>query len=295
MTTSVAFAPLSEAPPESPRKRFLRRFCSQRPALVAAVFVLLLVICAVFASWIAPFDPTKQNLSESFRGPSWDHWLGTNKLGRDTFSRLIFGTRFTLRAGFQAVGIAAFLGVPVGVISGLAGRRLDVVLSTIADAILSIPAIVLALAIVGVLTPNLTSAMTAIGIVYSPRIFRVVRASTLSIREEDFIDAARVSGVPMGTIARRHILPNILSPLVVQISLALGFAVLAEAALSFLGLGVQPPDASWGVMLGEATNEMDNHPELLLAPGIAIVLTVLAFNVIGDGFNDSIGRETRRA
>ena len=278
---------------ESPAARFLRRFLRQRLAVAATVFLVVVVVCAVFAPAIAPADPLAQSLRDSLRGPSGDYLLGTDRLGRDTLSRVIFGARFSLLAAVQAVLVASVLGVPVAVVAGLARGWMDTACSMVADAVLSIPAIVLALAIVGVLGPNLTNAMLAIGLVYAPRLFRVVRAATISVREEAFIDAARVSGMPMLTIARTHVVPNVLSPLVVQVSLALGFAVLAEAAISFLGLGVQPPDASWGVMLAEATGVMRDHPELAMVPGLAIVATVLALNAIGDGINDSLGQEAR--
>jgi ABC-type dipeptide/oligopeptide/nickel transport system permease subunit len=279
---------------ESPRARFVRRFRRQRIAIIALAFIVLLIFAAVFANLISPHDPADQDLGNSFAGPSWDNWLGADRLGRDTFSRLIFGARFSLLAATEAVAVALVLGVPIGILAGFLRGWVDAIASTIADAVLSIPAIVLALAIIGMLKPNLTNAMIAIGVVYAPRLFRVVRGAALSVREETFVEAARASGVSTFRIARTHVLPNVLSPLVVQVSLALGFAVLAEAGVSFLGLGVQPPDASWGVMLGQSTSQFENHPELLLAPGIAIVLTVLAFNVLGDGLNDSIGREIRR-
>ena len=280
-------------PSQSPAARFWRRFLQQRLAMVAAVFLAAVVVCAVFAPVIAPADPLAQSLRDNLRGPSGDYLLGTDRLGRDTLSRGIFGARFSLLAAAQAVLVASVLGVPVAVVAGLARGWIDTACSVVSDAVLSIPAIVLALAIIGVLGPNLTNAMVAIGLVYAPRLFRVVRAATISVREEAFIDAARVSGVPMLRVARTHVIPNVLSPLVVQVSLALGFAVLAEAAISFLGLGVQPPDASWGVMLGEATGVMRDHPELALVPGLAIVSTVWAFNALGDGLNDSLGRERR--
>lgn len=286
--------PLDLSPPETRRARFLRRFRRQRGAVAALLFIIVIVVCAVFAPWVAPKDPIEQDLSASLAGPSADHLLGADRLGRDTLSRLIFGARFSLLAAVQAVLVATVLGVPIGILAGLARGWIDTIASTIADAVLSIPAIVLALAIIGVLRPNLTNAMIAIGIVYAPRLFRVVRSAAISVREETYIEAARASGVGTLTIARTHVLPNVLSPLVVQVSLALGFAVLAEAGVSFLGLGVQPPDASWGVMLGQSTAELEDHPILVLAPGMAIMLAVLAFNVLGDGLNDSLGREIRR-
>ena len=293
-TPDVGLSGLDSSPTETRWARFVRRFRRQRAAVAALTFIVVVTFCAVFAPWVAPQDPIEQDLSSSLAGPSWEHWLGADRLGRDVLSRLIFGARFSLLAAVQAVLVATVLGVPVGVLAGLARGWVDSAASTIADAVLSIPAIVLALAIIGVLQPNLTNAMIAIGIVYAPRLFRVVRSAAISVREETYIDAARASGVGTLTIARSHVIPNVLSPLVVQVSLALGFAVLAEAGVSFLGLGVQPPDASWGVMLGQSTAELEDHPILVLVPGAAIMLAVLAFNVLGDGLNDSLGREIRR-
>jgi len=297
---SIVDAPVGEAaavvlPGESPRARFWRRFKRQRAAVAAAGFLIVVALAAIFAPLIAPKDPIEQSLSHSFASPGSDYWLGADRLGRDTLSRLIYGARYSLLAAAQAVAVAVVLGVPLGLLAGFVRGWFDSVASLCADAVLSIPAIILALAIVGVLGPNLTNAMIAIGIVYAPRLFRVVRGAAISVREETYIDAARASGVGTLRIARGHVLPNVMSPLIVQISLALGFAVLAEAAVSFLGLGVQPPDASWGVMLGQATAQLEDHPILVLAPSIAIVLTVLAFNVLGDGLNDSLGREIREA
>ena len=289
----VAAVEIASVTTETKWARFLRRFRRQRWAIVALAFLAFVIVCAVFAPWVSPHDPANQNLSDSFAGMSGEYWLGADRLGRDTLARLIFGARYSLLAAVQAVLVATVLGVPIGVVAGLARGRIDAIASLVADAILSIPAIVLALAIIGVLRPNLTNAMVAIGIVYAPRLFRVVRSAAISVREETYIEAARASGVGMLTIARTHVIPNVLSPLLVQISLALGFAVLAEAGISFLGLGVQPPNASWGVMLGQGTVQLEAQPLLILCPGAAIMATVLAFNILGDGLNDSLGREIR--
>lgn len=280
---------------ESPRARFWRRFKRQHGAVLAAGFLAAVALAAVFAPLLAPEDPIEQSLSNSFADPGGDYWLGADRLGRDTLSRLVYGARYSLFAAVEAVSVAVVLGVPLGMVAGLTRGRIDAAASMAADAVLSIPAIILALAIVGVLGPDLTNAMIAVGIVYAPRLFRVVRGAAMAVREETYIEAARASGVRTLRVVRGHVLPNVLSPLIVQISLALGFAVLAEAAVSFLGLGVQPPDASWGVMLGQATSELESHPILVLVPATAIVLTALAFNTVGDGLNDSLGREIRQA
>lgn len=282
------------APPLGPRQRFWRRFRRQRPALAALGFLVFIVLVAVFAPVLAPADPNAQILRDNLQSPSWSHWLGTDELGRDILSRLIYASRLSLLAALQAVGVGIVLGVPPGLVAGYLGGRIDALIMRITDAVMSFPPLILAIAIVGVLGPDLRNAMFAIGVVFAPRFVRLVRGTVLAVREETFIEASRSIGTPMSKIIRRHILPNVMSPLVVQISLAAGFAMLAEASLSFLGLGAQPPDASWGVMLGRGFREISRAPWLVLAPGVAIALTVLAFNVLGDGIRDSIGREIRR-
>jgi ABC-type dipeptide/oligopeptide/nickel transport system permease subunit len=280
---------------ESPGRRFRRRFRRERGAMIGLGFLVFAVLCAVFAPVLAPHDPDAQTLSARLQAFSWEHMLGTDDLGRDVLSRLLFASRVSLIAAVQATAIGVVLGVPIGLLAGYTRGWFDNLVSRIADAIMSIPALLLALAIVGVLEPNLTSAMVAIGIVYAPRLFRVTRAAALSVREETFVEAARSVGSSPLRIISGHVLPNVLSPLVVQISLSMGFAILFEASISFLGLGVQPPDASWGSMLGRSTRFFEQSPHLVVVPGVAILLTVLAFNVIGDGIRDSLGRETRRA
>ena len=280
---------------ESPRRRFLRRFVRQRAALVGLAFLALVVLAAVLAPVLATHDPARQSLAERLQGPGGRHWLGTDDLGRDVLSRLLFACRVSLVAALQATVVSIVLGVPVGLVAGYVRGWFDTVASRVADAMLSIPALLLALAIIGVLGRNLTNAMLAIGIVNAPRFFRVVRSSALAVREETFIEAARTVGGTTGWVIRRHVLPNSLSPLVVQISLSMGFAILFEAGISFLGLGVQPPGSSWGTMLGRSTRFMEVSPHLVVIPGLAIFFTVLAFNVVGDGIRDSLGREIRRA
>ena len=280
---------------ESPWQRFRRRFLRERSAVVALCFLGLMVIVAVAAPLLAPADPDAQSLSDRLGSPSWDHLLGTDDLGRDVLSRMLFAARVSLVAAVQATFVGVVLGVPVGLVAGYTRGWFDNLASRVADAIMSIPALLLALAIVAVLEPNLTSAMIAIGIVYAPRLFRVTRAASISIREETFVEAARSVGARPARIITGHVLPNVLSPLVVQISLSMGFAILFEASISFLGLGVQPPDASWGSMLGRSTRFFEESPVLVIAPGVAILLTVLSFNVIGDGIRDSLGKELRRA
>lgn len=271
------------------------RLSANRVALVLASLLVLLVVVAVAAPIVAPFDPNAQVLGDRLQGPSSHHWLGTDDLGRDVLSRLIFAARVSLTAAAEATTVAVVIGVPLGLVAGYVGRWVDVVLSRIGDALLSIPGLLLALAIVAILGPGLTNAMVAIGLVYAPRFFRVVRASTLAVREEAYIDAARATGVSLPRILAQHVLPNTLSPLAVELSLAAGFALLAEASISFLGLGVQPPEASWGSMLGRSTRFMEQVPLLVIIPGTVIFVTVLACNVVGDALRDALRAEDPRA
>ncbi len=295
MTAVASSEGIRAATGESPFRRFLRRFKQERGALVACGFLLLVAICAVAAPLLAPYDQDAQSLSDRLQNVSASHPLGTDDLGRDVLSRMLFASRVSLIAAIQATAIGVLLGVPVGLVAGYVRGWFDTLASRVADAIMAIPALLLALAIVGILEPNLTSAMIAIGVVYAPRLFRITRAAALSVREETYVEAARSLGTGTGRIILGHVLPNILSPLVVQISLSMGFAILFEASISFLGLGVQPPDASWGSMLGRSTRFFEGSPHLVVVPGVAILLTVLSFNIIGDGVRDSLGKETRNA
>ena len=278
---------------ETPFRRFRRRFLTRKPALVALGFIVVVILIAIFAPLVAPYDPLDQDLRNTLQGPSGSHLLGTDELGRDVLSRMIFGTRVSLLAALQAVGIAILLGVPPGLLAGYFGGWVDTLTSRINDTVMSFPPLLLAIAIVGVFGPNLRNAMLAVGIIFAPRFLRLMRASVLAVKEETFIEASRSIGTGTARILRTRVLPNSLSPMVVQVSLSLGFAMLAEASLSFLGLGVQPPEASWGAMVGRAYRFLDQSPTLVLFPGVAIVLAVLAFNVLGDGLRDSVGREVR--
>ena len=281
-------------PPESARRRFLRRLRRQRLATIAIGFMVLVILVAIFAPLVAPYDPDDNDLRAVFAGPSADHLLGTDQNGRDTLSRLIFGARVSLVAAGQAVGIALLLGTIPGLLAGYFGRWVDAVIMRVAEAIMTFPPLLLAMAIVGVLGPGLGKAMFAVGLVFAPRFARLVRGLVLAVREETYIEASHSIGTSTPRILRRHVLPNILSPLIVQISLALGFSMLAEAALSFLGLGVIPPQSSWGSMLQNAYRSLSTSKFQAIPPGVAIMLTVLAFNLIGDGIRDSLGREIRK-
>lgn len=261
--------------------------------MVALVFLLLLVMAAVLAPVLAPFDPDVQDLRATLLDPSREHVLGTDELGRDQFSRLLFAGRISLSAVLIAVTIGMVIGVPLGLMAGYVGGWVDSALSRLIDAFMSLPPIILAIAIVGVLGPGLRNAMAAVGVIFAPRFARLVRGAVLDLRSQEFLDAAVTVGLRTRQIVVRHVLPNIAGPLVVQTSISAGVAMLAEASLSFLGLGVQPPQASWGAMIGRAVRHLDQHPTLVLAPGLAIAAAVLAFNVVGDGLRDAVGRDYR--
>jgi ABC-type dipeptide/oligopeptide/nickel transport system permease subunit len=293
-TASLDAREAISAPEQSARARFLRRFRRQVPALIALGYLVLVVLSALCAPLLATHDPLQQNLSGVLQPPGGGHVLGTDDLGRDVFSRALYAGRISLVAAAQAVAVAVVLGVVPGLIAGYAGRRVDAVIMRVTDALMSFPPLILAIAFVGVLGPSLTNAMFVIGVIFAPRFVRLVRGTVLSIREETFIEASRSIGTPTTRVIWRHVLPNALSPLIVQISLTAALAMLAEASLSFLGLGVQPPDASWGSMIERGFRYTAAAPWLTIFPGLLIALTVLAFNLLGDGLRDSLGRETRR-
>lgn len=256
---------------------------------LSMAFLALVCLVAVFAPLIAPFDPSSTDLSASLRSPGSSHWLGTDRLGRDVLSRLIFASRASLVAPLQAVGVATLIGLPIGIFSGYVGGRLDSLVVWLTDAGLSLPPLLFAMALVGVLGPSLGHAMLAVGIVYAPRMLRIVRSIAVSIRETTFVEASVSMGAPRAWIVSRHVLINAMSPIVVQISLMIALAMLAEASLSFLGLGVQPPQASWGGMIGDAFSSYRRAPWLIVPPGLAVSLCVLSLNVLGDGITDAIG------
>jgi len=266
----------------------------ERRACASLVFLLLLVLVALLAPWISPYVPSEQNLSNIFAPPSAAHWLGTDDLGRDIFSRLLYGTRVALYASFLAVGIAVLLGVPVGILAGFLGGWVDETISRAIDTLLAFPAIVLAIAVTGALGIGLTNAMVSIGIVFAPQLARLARARTLVVRQQLYVDAAQCFGAARTHILWRHILPNAIQPVLVQVTILLAAALLAEASLSFLGLGVQPPQPSWGAMLARAYQSMEIAPEQMYAPGIAILLTALAFNSVGESLRRALDPANKR-
>ena len=272
----------------SPARRALQRLVRRRGAMLGLAIVLAFVVLAVFAPFISPQDPLETSWSAVRKAPSAQYLLGTDEIGRDVLSRVIWGARASLLAGLVSVCIAMALGVPIGLLAGYMGGWVDGVISRFTDSMLAVPFLILAIALAAFLGPSLTNAMIAIGVSSTPIFIRLTRGQVLSVKVEDFVEAARAVGNPHWRIALRHILPNILPPLIVQATLAIAAAIIAEASLSFLGLGQQPPAPSWGSMLNTAKNYVDNAPWMAIWPGASIFLLVLSFNLLGDGLRDAL-------
>ena len=276
-------------PPEaSPGRRALRRLSRRGTAVFGLVVVIGFIVVALAAPWIAPFDPLATNWGAIRKAPSAAHWFGTDELGRDVLSRVVFGARASLLAGVVSVLISLSLGVPIGLAAGYVGRWTDGLISRVTDAMLATPFLILAIALAAFLGPSLTNAMIAIGISATPIFIRLTRAQVLAVKVEDFVEAARAVGNPHWRIAFRHVLPNVVPPLIVQATLAIAAAVIAEASLSFLGLGQQPPAPSWGSMLNTAKNYIEQAPWMAIWPGLSIFVLVLSFNLLGDGLRDAL-------
>ena len=289
MATSIDARSASAAAALPRRKRRgLTRFMRNRAAVFGAFLVALIVIMALFAPWLTHYDPVQASFMTVRQAPSAAHWFGTDELGRDMLSRLLYGARASLLAGVVSVGIAVVLGVPLGLIAGYFGRFVDGVISRIADALLSIPFLILAIALSAFLGPSLTNAMAAIGISAMPRFIRLTRGQAISVKAEEYVEGARAIGLDHARIMLRYILPNVLPPIIVQASLTVASAIIAEASLSFLGLGQLPPAPSWGSMLNTAKDFVSQAPWMSIFPGIAIFLAVLGFNLLGDGLRDAL-------
>lgn len=285
---STAAAPLALERGESPSRRALRRFLKHRLAVFGLLVVLVFVLVAALAPWVATADPLATSWSAIRKAPSAAHWFGTDENGRDVFSRVVWGARASLLAGVVSVLAAVAIGVPVGLLAGLAGGWTDTIISRIADAMLSVPFLILAIALAAFLGPALENAMLAIAITASPVFVRLARGMALDAKATDWVEAARALGNPPWRLGLLHVLPNIIPPLLVQATLAIAEAIIAEASLSFLGLGQQPPDPSWGSMLNSAQRFLTQAPWLAIFPGLAIFLVVLAFNLVGDGLRDAL-------
>ncbi|WP_063045159.1 ABC transporter permease [Nocardia pseudovaccinii] len=271
------------------RSRTMRRLLADRTAIAAAIFLVLIVVITFIGPWFT-LDPNAQVLADRNLGPSSQHWLGTDRLGRDLLARLIVGAQASVFGSALAVGVGLAVGVPLGLIAGYAHRRIDAALNAVSDTVLSIPPLLLAMVIVGIRGPGLANAMFAVGILLVPRFFRVTRVQTRIVREQTYIEAERAAGCPLPRLLWRHVLPNVGDPILVQISFALGMAIVVEASLSFLGLGVKAPTASWGSMAQDAFQAIQSSTWQLYPPAVVICLTILAMSIFGDGLRDALGR-----
>jgi peptide/nickel transport system permease protein len=278
---------------ETPTARAMRRLLRRKGAVFGLFVIALLVALALLAPLISPYDPSLQTWSAVRKAPSALHWFGTDDVGRDVLARVIYGARASLMAGIISVAIAIALGVPAGLIAGYVGGFVDALFGRITDAMLACPFLILAIALAAFLGPSLGNAMIAIGITTTPIFVRLTRAQVMAVKVEDYVEAARAVGNPHWRIALVHILPNILPALLVQATLSLAAAIIAEAALSFLGLGQQPPAPSWGSMLNAAQRFLVNAPWMAVWPGLAIFLAVLSFNLVGDGLRDALDPRSR--
>jgi peptide/nickel transport system permease protein len=291
----------ADTPLEGPRGRGTPRWrqtlsllVTNRLAAIGLVVLLVLVAVALVGPLLAPFGVNEQDLTERLAPPGRTHWFGTDNLGRDVFSRVIYGARVSLQVGIVAVGISLVAGTAIGLVAGYRGGWIDAVLMRLMDIIFSFPVILLAIAIVAVLQPSLFNVMLAIAVVFTPILARVVRGSVLSVREEVHIRAVRSLGASGWRIVLRHILPNVAAPIIVQTSLSLAFAILTEAALSYLGIGVQPPRAAWGADLQASQSYLASGAWwMAVFPGLAILVTVMAFNLLGDGLRDVLDPKQR--
>ena len=282
------------APPESPFRRALRQFFRHPLPVFGLVVVTAFVLAAVFAPLLAPFDPLQTSWTLVRKAPSAAHWFGTDENGRDVLARVIYGARASLMAGVVAVTLAALIGVPLGLLAGLSGGWAETIIGRVADAMLAVPFLILAIALAAFLGPALENAMLAIAITASPVFVRLARGMALEAKNTDWAEAARAMGNPPWRLAVVHVLPNIIPPLMVQATLSIAEAIIAEASLSFLGLGQQPPSPSWGSMLNSAQRFLTQAPWMAIYPGVAIFLVVLAFNLVGDGLRDALDPRSQR-
>ncbi len=276
---------MSERPP---RRRFVRRVARHRAAVAGSAVVVLLLLVAALAPLLAPFDPAAQSLDAGLSGPSWSHWLGQDRLGRDLLSRLLYGARISAVVGLGTVSLSLAIGLLAGSLSGFLGGRVDHLFMRLADILLAFPGILLAIAITSVLGPSLRNVLIALSALGWVGYARLIRGQILKVRELEFVQSARAVGSPPVRLLLVHILPNAVSPVIVEATFGIARAIVAEAGLSFLGLGVQPPAPSWGAMISEGRHFLFIAPHLTTVPGLAIMVTVMAFNFLGDGIRDAM-------
>lgn len=263
-------------------------------AMVGLFILIVLVLVAIFADQIAPYGFAEQDLASQFQPPSAEHWFGTDDLGRDIFSRVVYGSRISLKVGFISVGIALVIGTLIGAVTGYYGGRIDIALMRFIDVLQSIPDILLAIAILAALGPGLANLMIAVGIAAIPGYARIVRSSVLSIRDMEFVEAAKANGSSDFRIILKHIIPNCMAPIIVQATLGVAYAIINAAGLSFIGLGLEPPTPEWGAMLSGGRDYIRDHWYMTIFPGLAIVTTIFALNVMGDGLRDALDPKLKR-
>jgi peptide/nickel transport system permease protein len=288
LSTSVLQKPHVEEPLISPWRDAWKNFSKNKVAVIGCVIVIFFIILAIFANFIAPYGINEQNLADKHLPPSSKHWFGTDDFGRDILSRVIFGARISLSVGFFSVVGSAIVGSFLGIIAGYYGRWIDAIISRIFDILLAFPSILLAIAVVAMLGPSLQNALIAIAIINVPTFGRLLRSRVLTVKEEEYITAARAIGMRDSRILLHHVLPNSMAPIIVQGSLAIASAIIEAAALGFLGMGAQPPTPEWGKMLSDSKDFIIQAPWTVFFPGIAIMLTVLGFNLMGDGLRDAL-------
>ncbi len=297
-TTTPAAVPLRAEPllrqPRSPWRDALTALTSQWIGLMGIFLVLIFAIMAIAAPILAPYDPISQP-GQQLEAPNASYWLGTDEFGRDILSRIIYGSRVSLQVGVISVGIALLVGGALGLVSGYYRGMVDAIIGRVVDIMFAFPTIILIIAISGILGPSLTTAMIAIGIVYAPIFARIVRGPTLAVMQQQYVEGAHAIGAKRWRIMSRYILPNIAAPIIIQATLSFSTAILSEATLSFLGLGTQPPDASWGIMLGTGRRYMELAPWVAIYPGLAIALAVLGWNLLGDAMRDALDPKLRKA
>lgn len=271
-----------------PWREVWRRLKHNKAAMFGLAVILILVFGAIFADFIAPYGYDDQDLKARFQTPNAQHWLGTDNFGRDIFSRILYGAQVSLKVGLLAVGIAMVSGGALGAIAGFYGGKLDNVIMRFVDILLAIPSILLAISIVAALGPELRNVMIAVGVGSIPSYARIVRASVLSLRDQEFIEAARAVGANDTRLIMKHIIPNSLAPLIVQSTIGVAGAILSAAGLGFIGLGIQPPLAEWGAMLNSGRQYIRDYPHMTAFPGLAIMITIFALNLLGDGLRDAL-------
>ena len=273
---------------ESFLKEILRKLYKSKTAMFGIIILTILIITAIFAPLLAPYDPLEANILSRLQMPSAEHWLGTDNLGRDILSRIIYGSRISLQVGFISVSIALIFGGLAGILAGYYGGKIDTIIMRLIDVMLAFPSILLAIAIMAILGPKLSNAMIAISIVNLPRFARIVRSSVLTVKNEEYVLAAEAVGANDIRIIFVHILPNCMAPIIVQSTISIASAILEAAGLSFLGLGAQPPTPEWGAMLSEGRSALQLAPWVVAFPGLAIMVTVVGFNLLGDGLRDAL-------